>query len=50
MFFEFHEQLPPNYAEMGAGNHIAINVETEEDLQAARKRLIAQEASAGWEP
>jgi Glyoxalase/Bleomycin resistance protein/Dioxygenase superfamily len=25
---------------MGAGNHIAINVETEEDLQAARQRLI----------
>jgi catechol 2,3-dioxygenase-like lactoylglutathione lyase family enzyme len=39
-FFEFHEQLPPSYAEMGAGNHIAINVETEEDLQAARQRLI----------
>ena len=31
-FFEFHEELPENYAQMGAGNHLAIAVPSETAL------------------
>jgi catechol 2,3-dioxygenase-like lactoylglutathione lyase family enzyme len=40
-FFEFHEELPENYAQMGAGNHLAIAVPSETALEEARQHLLA---------
>ncbi len=38
-FFEFHEELPENYTQMGAGNHLAIAVPSETALDEARQHL-----------